>query len=165
MKKYIYKDKEYPSLYPIKQLLPNVGIPSFVTDEQLKALGITVKVIEPTIEEVRDNKINQLKYERDYRETLPVIYKNKTFDYDDKARERMRIAQQALEDNNISSQVWTCADNTITELTITDFKNINTIVAQRSGSLHTQYNRLKSYINMLDSVDKIKLVTFDTNVE
>lgn len=62
MKHYIYKGKEYSSLYPIKQLLPNVGIPSSVTDEQLKALGITVKVVEPTIEELKENKLIEINY-------------------------------------------------------------------------------------------------------
>lgn len=61
-KHYIYKDKEYPSLYQIRQLLPNYGIPFTVTDEQLKALGITIKVIEPTIEELKKNKLIEINY-------------------------------------------------------------------------------------------------------
>ena len=164
MKHYIYKDKEYPSLYHIRQLLPNYGIPSTVTDEQLVAIGVTVKIIEPSLEEVKTNKKNTLKWERDRRETLPITYKDKSFDYDDKARERMRIAQQALEDNNIPSQTWTCADNSITELTVTDFKALNTLVAQRSGQLHEQYNKLKVYVDTLKTVEAIEAVIFDTEV-
>ena len=164
MKHYIYKDKEYPSLYHIRQLLPNYGIPSTVTDEQLAAIGVTVKIIEPSLEEVKTNKNNTLKWERDRRETLPITYKDKSFDYDDKARERMRIAQQALEDNNIPSQTWTCADNSITELTVTDFKALNTLAAQRSGQLHEQYNKLKVYVDTLKTVEAIEAVIFDTEV-
>lgn len=164
MKKYIYKNKEYSSLYPIKQLLPNYGIPSTVTDEQLAAIGVTVKIIESSLEEVKTNKKNTLKWERDRRETLPITYKDKSFDYDDKARERMRIAQQALEDNNIPSQTWTCADNSITELTVTDFKALNTLAAQRSGQLHEQYNKLKVYVDTLKTVEAIEAVIFDTEV-
>ena len=164
MKHYIYKDKEYPSLYHIRQLLPNYGIPSTVTDEQLAAIGVTVKIIEPSLEEVKTNKKNTLKRERDRRETLPITYKDKSFDYDDKARERMRIAQQALEDNNIPSQTWTCADNSITELTVTDFKALNTLAAQRSGQLHEQYNKLKVYVDTLKTVEAIEAVIFDTEV-
>lgn len=164
MKKYIYKNKEYSSLYPIKQLIPNYGIPSTVTDEQLAAIGVTVKIIESSLEEVKTNKKNTLKWERDRRETLPITYKDKSFDYDDKARERMRIAQQALEDNNIPSQTWTCADNSITELTVTDFKALNTLAAQRSGQLHEQYNKLKVYVDTLKTVEAIEAVIFDTEV-
>ena len=164
MKHYIYKDKEYPSLYHIRQLLPNYGIPSTVTDEQLAAIGVTVKIIEPSLEEVKTNKKNTLKWERDRRETLPITYKDKSFDYDDKARERMRIAQQALEDNNIPSQTWTCADNSITELTVADFKALNTLAAQRSGQLHEQYNKLKVYVDTLKTVEDVEVVNFDTEV-
>ena len=164
MKKYIYKDKEYLSLYHIKQLLPNVGIPDSVTDEQLATIGVTVKIIEPSLEEVKTRKKNALKWERDRRETLPITYKDKSFDCDDKARERMRIAQQALEDNNIPSQMWTCADNSITELTVADFKALNTLAAQRSGQLHEQYNKLKVYIDTLKIIEAIEAVTFDTEV-
>ncbi len=164
MKKYIYKDKEYLSLYHIKQLLPNVGIPDSVTDEQLATIGVTVKIIEPSLEEVKTRKKNALKWERDRRETLPIAYKDKAYDYDDKARERMRIAQQALEDNNIPSQTWTCADNSITELTVADFKALNTLAAQRSGQLHEQYNKLKVYVDSLKTADDIEAVTFDTEV-
>lgn len=163
-KHYIYKDKEYPSLYQIRQLLPNYGIPSTATDEQLAAIGVTVKIIEPSLEEVKTSKKNVLKYERDHRETLPIEYKGKAYDYDDKARERMRIAQQALEDNNIPSQTWTCFDNTITELTVADFKALNTLAAQRSGQLHEQYNKLKVYIDTLKTIEAIEVVNFDTEV-
>lgn len=165
MKHYIYKGKEYSSLYPVKQLLPNVGIPSSVTDEQLAAIGVTVKIIEPSLEEVKTRKKIALKWERDHRETLPIEYKGKAYDYDDKARERMRIAQQALEDNNIPSQTWTCADNSITELTVADFKALNTLAAQRSGQLHEQYNKLKVYIDTLKTIEAIEAVTFDTEVK
>lgn len=120
--------------------------------------------LEPDLQELRDAKKTQMKVERDHREVLPITYKDKIFDYDDKARERMRIAQQALEDNNIPSQTWTCADNTITELTIEDFKAINTLAAQRSGELHIQYNKLKVYIDTLETIEDVQAVTFDTEV-
>lgn len=118
----------------------------------------------PTFEELKKRKVQELKWERDRKETLPITYKDKSFDYDDKARERMRIAQQALEDNNIPSQTWTCADNSITELTVADFKALNTLAAQRSGQLHEQYNKLKVYVDTLKTVEAIEAVIFDTEV-
>lgn len=118
----------------------------------------------PTFEELKQRKLQELKWERDRKEVEPIEYKGKSFDYDDKARERMRIAQQALEDNNIPSQTWTCADNSITELTVADFKALNTLAAQRSGQLHEQYNKLKVYVDSLKTADDIEAVTFDTEV-
>lgn len=117
-----------------------------------------------TLEESKNNKIALMKAERDNREVAVIDYKDISLDYDDKARERMRIAQQALEDNNIESQLWTCADNVQVLLTAQDFKNINTLAAQRSGMLHVQYNKLKEYINSLATIEEVELVTFDTQV-
>lgn len=117
-----------------------------------------------TLEETKANKIALMKAERDNREVAVIDYKDITLDYDDKARERMRIAQQALEDNNIESQLWTCANNVQVLLTVQDFKNINTLAAQRSGALHVQYNKLKEYINSLTTIEEVDTVTFDTEV-
>lgn len=91
-------------------------------------------------------KIAELKAERDSREVEPITYNGNSYDYDDKARERMRIAQQALSDNNIPNQLWTTYDNTQVELTVQDFKNINTLAAKRSGELHIHYNTLKQEV-------------------
>lgn len=117
-----------------------------------------------TLEETKANKIALMKAERDNREVAVIDYKDITLDYDDKARERMRIAQQALEDNNIESQLWACANNVQVLLTVQDFKNINTLAAQRSGALHIQYNKLKEYINSLTTIEEVDAVTFDTEV-
>ena len=117
-----------------------------------------------SLEETKANKIALMKAERDNREVAFIDYKDITLDYDDKARERMRIAQQALEDNNIESQLWVCADNVQVLLTLQDFKNINTLAAQRSGALHVQYNKLKEYINTLNTIEEVDAVTFDTEV-
>ncbi len=117
-----------------------------------------------SLEEAKANKIALMKAERDNREVAFIDYKDITLDYDDKARERMRIAQQALEDNNIESQLWTCADNVQVPLTVQDFKNVNTLAAQRSGMLHVQYNKLKEYINSLTTIEEVDAVTFDTEV-
>lgn len=119
---------------------------------------------ERTLEEEKMYKKELLKYERDRRETLPITYKDKSFDYDDKARERLNIARQALEDNNLPSQMWTCADNTDIELTVEDFKNINSLAAQRSGQLHDTYRKLCDYIDKLKTADEVNAVTFDTEV-
>lgn len=115
-----------------------------------------------TLEEIKLHKIELLKVERDKRESDVIEYKGKFFDYDDKARERMRISEKALIDNNIESQEWTCADNTKTMLTVADFKAINTIAARRSGILHDKYNALKELINKCITNKELEAITFDT---
>lgn len=164
-KAYKYNGKQYTYLWELKEAMPNVGFPADVTDEQLKELGVEVINIEPVLDDVKAQKKFELKYERDKREVAVIAYKGKTFDYDDKARERLNIARQALEDNNIPSQTWTCADNSITELTVADFKALNTLAAQRSGQLHEQYNKLKVYVDSLKTTKDIEAVTFDLKID
>ena len=164
-KAYKYNGKQYTYLWELKEAMPNVGFPSNVTDEQLKELGVEVINIEPVLDDVKAQKKFELKYERDKREVAIIAYKGKTFDYDDKARERLNIARQALEDNNLPSQMWTCADNSITELTVADFKALNTLAAQRSGQLHEQYNKLKVYVDSLKTTKDVEAVTFDLKID
>lgn len=110
------------------------------------------------------NKIAEIKAERDNREVQDIEYNDKLFDYDNKARERLQLARQSLEDNATESITWTCADNTQISLTVEDFKAINTLAAVRSTQLHEQYNKLKSHINSLSNVAEIKEVTFDMSL-
>lgn len=115
------------------------------------------------IKEIKTAKIAEMKAERDNREVQNIEYKDKMFDYDDKSRERLTLARQALEDNKTESILWTCADNTFATLTLEDFKAINTLSATRSTQLHEQYNKLKLLINSLETEEQIKAVTFDTD--
>lgn len=105
-----------------------------------------VAIPAPSLDEIKQDKIDSLKSTRDTLEVEPITYNGNIYDYDDKARERMRIAQQALSDNNIPNQLWTTYDNTQVELTVQDFKNINTLAAKRSGELHIHYNTLKQEV-------------------
>lgn len=116
------------------------------------------KPAEATLEELKHQKVNLFKSYRDTEEISIIEYNNKTFDYDDKSRERMRIAEKALVDNNLTSQLWTCADNTQTILTVDDFKNINTVAAQRSALLHVKYNDLKMTVNTCTSKEELSLI-------
>lgn len=118
------------------------------------------KILPETLAEVKIAKVKELKSIRDAKEVAVITYNGKTYDYDDKARERMRIAKDALVDNNIESQTWTCADNTKAELSVADFKAINTLAATRSGQLHDEYNNLKNKVEAMTSIDEIRAVEF-----
>ena len=110
------------------------------TKWEYKEIPQDPKPVPPTLDELKQHKTQEFKFKRDSEEVSIIEYNNKTFDYNDKSRERMRIAEKALIDNNLTSQVWTCADNSSTQLDVQDFKNINTLAAQRSGALHVKYN-------------------------
>lgn len=173
-----YTDEEILNLvdgFDYQTIINNGGV-WFGKDDYNKLVGnagkeyiyqngeIIEKPPEPVdIEALKTAKIAKMKTERDNREVEDIEYNGKTFDYDSKSRERLSLARQSLEDNNIESITWTCADNTFTTLTLSDFKVINTLSATRSTELHQQYNKLKVLINSLETEEEIKAVTFDTD--
>lgn len=113
---------------------------------------------ELTFEETKAAKIEMFKLNRDTDETAIIVYKDKAFDYDDKARERMRIAESNMINKNMASQLWMCADNTPTVLTVQDFKEINSLAADRSNALHIKYNELKAQVNECVTAEKLEAI-------
>lgn len=113
---------------------------------------------EPSLSEVKEAKVARLKECRDTEEVTTIEYEGNVFDYDDKARERMRIARQALEDGLTSSLKWTLADNTVTDVTIETFIGINTQAAIRSAELHAKYNELKVKVEQAQTAEEVGAV-------
>lgn len=118
---------------------------------------------EPTLEAEKAHKKAQMKAERDLKEVAVIEYKDKLFDYDDKARERLRIAKEDLENTGVASRLWTCADESITEVTVADFEAINSLAATRSEELHFQYRKLKVKIDACADIAAVQAITFDTD--
>ena len=118
---------------------------------------------EPTLESEKAHKEALMKAERDLREVAVIEYKDKLFDYDDKARERMRIAKEDLENTGVASRLWTCADESITEVTVADFEAINSLAATRSEELHFQYRKLKVKIKACTDISSVQAISFDTD--
>lgn len=121
----------------------------------------------PTLEEVKANKIAEFKSKRDSEEVTLIAYNGNTFDYDDKARERMRIAREALQDSGVegASIVWTTADNQRVTLTVADFAGINGAAAYRSNALHIKYNELKEAVNDCTTVEEVEAICWTESGE
>ena len=107
--------------------------------------------------------IERLKLIRNVKELEVIEYNNNLFDADKDSLERMDKARKLLEDNNQPSITWTTAENTRVEVTINDFKGINTAIAVRSNLLHVRYNQLKQYILGLDDKYLAIIPTIDWN--
>lgn len=116
---------------------------------------------EETLEEVKQNKINELKSHRDTEEVEPIEYNDNLFDYDDKSRDRLHIARQALEDTKQESILWTTADNKRVELKVEDFVAINTNAAVRSNALHVKYNTLKEQVIDAETKEEVESIKWE----
>ena len=107
-------------------------------------------------------KIAELKAERDSKEVEPITYNGNSYDYDDKARERINAAIIALDVQGAGISIdWTTADNTDVKVTAQDLRRVIAVVAQRSNALHVAYRAAKDKVEAATTVDEVEAVTLD----
>lgn len=111
-------------------------------------------------------KIAELKAERDSKEVEPITYNGNSYDYDDKARERINAAIIALDVQTaqakaVASLDWTTADNADVSVTADDLRCVIASVAQRSNALHIAYRVAKENVEQATTVADVETVTLD----
>lgn len=161
---YTYKEQTYSSLYELSEALGKDGvfIPLSISDGDLQQLGVTVTYEEEPIENVKQRKIMELKRQRDNAEVEPIEYKGYSFDYDEKARDRISAAIIALELQGEGATIeWTTADNADTPVTANDLKMIIAAVAVRSNKLHTAYRVAKEKVEAATTAAEVEAVTME----
>lgn len=162
--KYKYKDKTYTHIYPLSEALGQEGIfiPLTISDEALAELNVTVTHEEEPLEVIKQRKIDELKYQRDTAEVEPINYQGYSFDYDDKARDRISAAIVALEVAGASATLtWTTADNADTPVTANDLKMIIAAVAVRSNKLHAAYRVAKEKVEAAATKEEVENVVLE----
>lgn len=161
---YTYKEQIYSNLYKLSEVLGKDGvfIPLSISDETLAKLNVTVICEEEPIETLRERKIMELKYQRDTAEVTPIEYNGNSFDYDEKARDRINAAIIALslqgEDASID---WTTADNQDVKVTANDLRMVIAAVAVRSNKLHTAYRIAKEKVEEATTAKDVEAVSFE----
>lgn len=160
--KYKYKDKTYSSIYPLSEALGKEGIfiPLSISDESLAELNVTVTHEEEPLEVIKQRKISELKYQRDMAEVEPIIYQGYSFDYDERARERINAAIIALEVAGASAALtWTTADNQDVKVTASDLRGVIAQVALRSDKLHTAYRKVKEKVEAASTKEEAEAIS------
>lgn len=105
-------------------------------------------------------KIAELKAERDAREVEPITYNGNSYDYADKARERINAAIIALDVQGAGISIdWTTADNTDVKVTAQDLRRVIAVVAQRSNALHVAYREAKDKVEQATTVAEVEAIT------
>nr|DAU60634.1 MAG TPA: protein of unknown function (DUF4376) [Caudoviricetes sp.] len=162
--KYKYKDKTYTHIYPLSEALGKEGIfiPLSISEDALKDLGVEVTHEEEPIEYFKNRRIETLKMQRDKAEVEPIEYKGYSFDYDEKARDRINAAIIALELQGEGATIeWTAADNADTAVTANDLKMIIAAVAVRSNLLHVAYRKAKEKVEAATTAAEVETVTME----
>ena len=159
---YTYKEQTYSSLYELSEVLGKEGIfiPLSIGDEDLVELGVTVTHEEEPLENIKQRKILMLKRQRDTAEVEPIEYNGNSFDYDDKARDRINAAIIALSLQGEGASIdWTTADNQDVKVTANDLRMVIAAVAVRSNALHTAYRKAKEQVEAAQSKADIEKIT------
>lgn len=162
--KYKYKDKTYSNIYELSEALGHEGIfiPLSLSDEALAELGVTVRHEEEPLEVLRQRKITELKYQRDKAEVKPIEYNGHSYDYDDKARDRINAAIIALELQGEGATIeWTTADNADVKVTAKDLRKIIANIAIRSNKLHTVYRLAKEKVEQATTKEEVDKITLE----
>ena len=160
--RYKYKEKTYSNLYELSEALGKDGvfIPLSIGDEALAELGVTVMREEEPIENVKQRKILMLKRQRDTAEVAPIAYNGHSYDYDDKARDRINAAIIALSLQGEGASIdWTTADNQDVKVTANDLRCVIAAVAVRSNKLHTAYRAAKEKVETAQNKADIEKIT------
>ena len=162
--RYKYKEKTYSNIYELSEALGQEGIfiPLSLSDEALAELGITVMRAEEPLEVIKQRKITELKYQRDKAEVTPIEYNGNSFDYDDKARERINAAIIALDVQGADASIdWTTADNADVKVTADDLRGVIAAVAVRSNKLHTAYRIAKEKVLNATTKEEVEQVVLN----
>lgn len=166
--RYKYKEQTYYNLYELSEVLGKDGvfIPLSISEESLKDLGVTVNTEEESLESVKEHKILTLKIQRDNLEVEPIAYNGHSFDYDDKARDRINAAIIALDVQSKNAETmasidWTTADNADVKVTADDLRMVIAMIAQRSNALHVAYREAKDKVEQATTVAEVEAVTLN----
>ena len=116
-----------------------------------------VAIPAPSLDELKQSKINELKTIRDTEEIKPISYQGYRFDYNDKARDRINAAIIAL-DVSKGQIAWTTADNTEVMVNADDLRGVIAAVALRSNELHVKYRQLKEQIEACATKEQLEKI-------
>lgn len=161
MNTYTYKANSYDNLYDLSEALGKdvIFIPLSISEDALKDLGVTVTTEEESVESIKEHKILTLKIQRDNAEVEPIEYKGYSFDYDEKARDRINAAIIALEVAGTSALLtWTTADNQDVKVTASDLRGIIAQVALRSDKLHSAYRDAKEKVEAASTKEEVEAI-------
>ena len=118
------------------------------------------------LEAAKPAKIAELKAERDNKEVEPITYNGNSYDYDDKARERINAAIIALDVQTAQTGVetsidWTTADNNDVKVTANDLRTVIALIANRSNALHVAYRVAKEKVEACATVADVEAITLE----
>lgn len=121
---------------------------------------------EPTIEDLKAKKREEINQARDAAEQGGFEYMGKIFDSDQVSCQRISTAAQAMslmpasDENKIT---WTCQDNSTIELTAAELSGLVVALAAWSNTCHQRATKLKAQIEAAKTAEELEKITWDDN--
>ena len=140
--------------------------PNDVCEDILNSIDVLLankekrEYVAPTLDELKTQKLTELKTIRDTEEVKPIAYNGNLFDFDEKARDRINSAIIALSITGQSIE-WTTADNTNVLVTADDLRGVVANVAVRSNAMHVKYRQLKEQVNACTNKEEIDAIQWN----
>lgn len=140
----------------------NYYLEDYMPDEQGRMMLVVKQLPAPSLEDLKAEKVAEMKVERDRIQELPIEYSGKSFDYNKESLQKLNEAKDCLEGTE-DIQIWICADNSLTYLNYNDIMAIKRLGKERSNNVHIQYAKLKYLIEMAKTAEEVEAITFETD--
>lgn len=163
---YRYQGTDYTSINALRRAMPNVSLPSSLTNEQCYALGILKLELNYSTDEARAIRISQLYQEYQSELIAPTKYEvnGKTY-YIDRDTDNIIKFNSALEvakmkGDNLFRAKNEAGEYELVTLTVGDFESILLKSALLQQSAYNRFKQARDAVNKYKRADKIFAVEF-----
>lgn len=163
---YRYQGTDYTSINELRRAMPNVSLPSSLTNEQCYALGILKLELNYSTDEARAIRISYLYQEYQYELIAPTKYEvnGKTY-YIDRDTDNIIKFNSAYEVAKMKGDNLFRAKNEagkyeLVTLTVGDFESILLKSALLQQSAYNRFKQARDAVNKYKRADKIFSVEF-----
>lgn len=163
---YRYKGTDYTSINALRRAMPNVSLPSSLTNEQCNALGILKLELNYSTDEARAIRISQLYQEYQSELIAPTKYdiNGKTYyiDRDTDSIIKFNSAHEVakIKGNNLFRAKNEAGEYELVKLTTGDFESILLKSALLQQSAYNRFKQARDAVNKYKCADKIFAVEF-----
>lgn len=128
-----------------------------------------IKLPEPSLEELKNLKREEINAARDAAEQGGFPYKGKIFDSDLISCIRISSAAQAMQVAPMSEEVptitWTCQDNTTIDLTAADLDGLVVALAEWSNTCHQKATQIKTLLEECQTPKEVEKISWDMELD
>lgn len=154
------KNGETKSYHALKQLYPNLSFPKDSPPDGWQEY----EKPEPTLDELKQRKKNEINAERDRLETAGFLFNGVLFDSDQRSADRIQIATIAANSSLLNQTTfsvnWRDMDNNEHELDAQGMLALTKAFANHGMALHEQAKALKTQVDACTTKEEVDAITW-----